>query len=146
MHCYFQAGLTCYHLAAAAGSPAFASFLMHRGAYTNRFNGLEQKKLEQILQKATQSQNANELQTARSPAVLDEPQSSTRLDVLNVTESCDTPPAKTHLTADEESQPVERSDNIAHKDSDSSFESSFDIGKTIHSRKPLDESAILITA
>ncbi|KAL8426902.1 hypothetical protein Efla_002510 [Eimeria flavescens] len=76
-----QAGLTCYHLAAAAASPTFASFLLHRGAYTNRFSGYEQKTLEHVLQKALHN---NETKIDMPPAhhmqeriaALDEAQSS----------------------------------------------------------------------
>ena len=51
-----QAGLTCYHLAAAMASPQLASFLLYRGVYTNRFSEQEHAKLQQALQKRLQQQ------------------------------------------------------------------------------------------
>ncbi|KAL8273454.1 hypothetical protein Esti_002520 [Eimeria stiedai] len=69
-----NAGLTCYHLAGVAASPGFALFLLHRGAYTNRFSGREQHKLMEALHAEPQDLQREEKQQSEIAAAIGETQ------------------------------------------------------------------------
>ncbi|CDJ66134.1 ankyrin repeat-containing protein, putative, partial [Eimeria necatrix] len=54
-----QAGLSCYHLAAAAARPQLAAFLLYRGSYLNRFSCQEQQEQQQLLQRLRNESSGN---------------------------------------------------------------------------------------